>query len=59
MPSLDAANIAYKLVEAMSAADVIGPILVGLEKPVQVVRLGATVNDILNMAALAAIDADL
>jgi malate dehydrogenase (oxaloacetate-decarboxylating)(NADP+) len=59
MPSLHAANIAYKLVEAMEAADVIGPILVGLEKPVQVVRLGATVSDILNMAALATIDADL
>ena len=59
MPSLHAANIAYKLVEAMEAADVIGPILVGLEKPVQIVRLGATVNDILNMAALAAIDTDL
>ena len=58
MPSLHAANIAYKLVEAMEAADVIGPILVGLEKPVQIVRLGATVNDILNMAALAAIDVE-
>ena len=58
MPSLHAANISYKLVEAMEAADVIGPIVVGLEKPVQIVRLGATVNDILNMAALAAIDVE-
>jgi len=56
MPSLHAANIAYKLVEAMGGAHVIGPILIGLEKPVQIVRLGATVNDMLNMAALAAVD---
>jgi malate dehydrogenase (oxaloacetate-decarboxylating)(NADP+) len=57
MPSLHAANIAYKLVEAMGGAHVIGPILVGMEKPVQILRLGATVNDMLNMAALAALDA--
>ena len=56
MPSLHAANIAYKLVEAMGGAHVIGPILMGMEKPVQILRLGATVNDMLNMAALAAID---
>jgi malate dehydrogenase (oxaloacetate-decarboxylating)(NADP+) len=56
MPSLHAANISYKLVEAMGGAQVIGPILVGLEKSVQIVRLGATVNDLLNMAALAAVD---
>ncbi len=56
MPSLHAANIAYKLVEAMGGAHVIGPILIGMEKPVQILRLGATVNDMLNMAALAAID---
>ncbi|MBC6440740.1 MAG: NADP-dependent malic enzyme [Rhodospirillales bacterium] len=56
MPNLHAANISYKLVEAMEGAHVIGPILLGLEKPVQIVRLGATVNDLLNMAALAAID---
>ena len=56
MPSLHASNIAYKLVEAMGGAHVIGPILMGMEKPVQILRLGATVNDMLNMAALAAID---
>jgi len=56
MPNLHAANIAYKLVEAMEGAHVIGPILMGLEKPVQIVRLGATVNDLVNMAALAALD---
>ena len=56
MPNLHAANISYRLVEAMDGARVIGPILLGLEKPVQIVRLGATVNDLLNMAALAAID---
>ncbi|MBT6511329.1 MAG: NADP-dependent malic enzyme, partial [Rhodospirillaceae bacterium] len=56
MPNLHTANISYKLVEAMDGAHVIGPILLGLEKPVQIVRLGATVNDLLNMAALAAVD---
>ena len=56
MPNLHAANISYRLVEAMDGARVIGPILLGLEKPVQIARLGATVNDLLNMAALAAID---
>lgn len=57
MPNLHTANIAYKLIEEMDGAEVIGPILLGFEAPVQVVRLGATVNDLLNMAALAAIDA--
>ena len=56
MPNLHAANISYRLVEAMDGARVIGPILLGLEKPVQIARLGATVNDLLNMAAMAAID---
>lgn len=56
MPNLHAANISYRLVEAMDGARVIGPILLGLEKPIQIVRLGATVNDLLNMAAMAAID---
>tara|TARA_Y100001934_G_scaffold221000_1_gene263219 strand:+ start:9259 stop:11511 length:2253 start_codon:yes stop_codon:yes gene_type:complete len=56
MPNLHTANISYKLVEAMGGAHVIGPILMGLEKPVQIVRLGATVNDLMNMAALAAVD---
>ncbi len=57
MPGLHAANISYKLVAAMDGAQVIGPILLGVEKPVQIVRLGATVSDMVNMAALAAIDA--
>ncbi len=57
MPNLHTANVAYKLIEEMDGAEVIGPILLGFEAPVQLVRLGATVNDLLNMAALAAIDA--
>ena len=59
MPSLHAANIAYKLAAAMGGTHVIGPILSGLEKPVQIVNMGATVNDLLNMAALATVDAAL
>ncbi|MEE2980673.1 MAG: NADP-dependent malic enzyme [Pseudomonadota bacterium] len=58
MPGLHAANIASKLVQEMGGGTVIGPLLVGLEKPVQIVQLGATVSDLLNLAAFAAVDAD-
>ena len=58
MPGLHAANIASKLVQELGGGTVIGPLLVGLEKPVQIVQLGATVSDVLNLAAFAAADAD-
>ncbi|MFP6743899.1 MAG: phosphate acyltransferase, partial [Alphaproteobacteria bacterium] len=58
MPGLHAANIASKLVQELGGGTVIGPLLVGLEKPVQIVQLGATVSDLLNLAAFAAVDAD-
>ena len=47
-----------KLVQELGGGTVIGPLLVGLEKPVQIVQLGATVSDLLNLAAFAAVDAD-
>jgi malate dehydrogenase (oxaloacetate-decarboxylating)(NADP+) len=58
MPGLHAANIASKLVQELGGGTVIGPLLVGLEKPVQIVQIGATVSDLLNLAAFAAVDAD-
>jgi malate dehydrogenase (oxaloacetate-decarboxylating)(NADP+) len=52
-PDLGAANIAYKLMLRIGGAEAIGPILVGLNKPVHVLQRGATVEEIVNMAAIA------
>ncbi len=54
MPALDPANIASKLLQELGGGTVIGPLLLGMEKPVQVVPMGATVSEIVTMAALAA-----
>ncbi|WP_273144286.1 NADP-dependent malic enzyme [Oceanicaulis alexandrii] len=56
MPAIHSASIATKMMRAAGGATVLGPMLVGLEKPVQIARLGASVNDILTLAALAAHD---
>ena len=56
-PSLDAGNIAYKLMARLGGAQVIGPILMGLSKPVHVLQRGADVGEIVNMAAIAAVEA--
>jgi malate dehydrogenase (oxaloacetate-decarboxylating)(NADP+) len=56
-PSLASANIAYKLMNRLGGAEAIGPILVGMRRPVHVLQRGAEVNDIVNMAAIAAVDA--
>ena len=55
--NLDAANAAYKLLWRVGGAEVIGPILQGLSKPVHVLQRGVDVNDIVNMAAIAVLDA--
>ena len=55
-PGLHSANIATKLLEEMGSCLVVGPILTGFEKSVQIVPMGSGVNEILNMAALAAVD---
>ena len=57
MPALHSANIASKLLQQLGGGTVIGPLLVGLSKPVQIVPMNATVSDILNIAAIAAHDA--
>ncbi len=57
MPSLHSANISAKLLQKLGGGTVIGPILEGLSKPVQIVPIGSTVSDIVNMAAIAAHDA--
>ena len=56
-PNLDAANAAYKLVWRLAGAEVIGPILLGMAKPVHVLQRGIDVDDIVNMAAIAVVDA--
>ncbi|WP_372841847.1 phosphate acyltransferase, partial [Phaeovulum sp.] len=48
------ASISIKLMQEMAGATVIGPILTGVEKPIQICSSSSTVNDILNMAAIAA-----
>ena len=55
--NLDAANAAYKLLWRLGNAEAIGPILQGLAKPVHVLQRGVDVNDIVNMAAIAVLDA--
>jgi len=56
-PSLDSANAAYKLLWRIGGAEAIGPILQGLAKPVHVLQRGVDVNDIVNMTAIAVLDA--
>lgn len=56
-PNLESANIAYKLLARIGEAEVIGPILTGLPRPVHVLQRGAEVNDIVNIAAIAVVDA--
>ena len=56
-PNLDAANITYKLMKELNDALSIGPILMGLSEPIHVLQLGASVDEIVNMSAVAVIDA--
>jgi malate dehydrogenase (oxaloacetate-decarboxylating)(NADP+) len=56
-PNLSAGNIAYKLLNHLGGATAIGPILVGMNRPVHVLERGAEVQDIVNMAAVAVMDA--
>ncbi len=56
-PDLQSANIAYKMLMRVGGAEAIGPVLMGMSKPVHVLQLGATVEEIVNIAALAVVDA--
>ncbi len=57
-PDLNSGNIAYKLMARIGQATVIGPILMGMRKPIHVLQRGATVEDIINMTAIAVVDAN-
>jgi malate dehydrogenase (oxaloacetate-decarboxylating)(NADP+) len=57
MPELHSANITAKLLPHLGGGTVVGPLLIGLARPVQIVNIGATVSDLVNLAALAAHDA--
>ncbi|MBP1985741.1 NADP-dependent malic enzyme [Halolamina salifodinae] len=56
-PNLEAGNIAYKLLQRLGGAEAIGPMLVGMDKPVHVMQRGDEVKDIVNLAGVAAVDA--
>jgi len=56
-PNLASGNIAYNLLKELDTADAIGPILLGLKKPVHILQLGSSVRSILNMALIAVVDA--
>ena len=56
-PNLDSANSNYKLLKELNSIESIGPIMLGMRKPVHILQLGASVEEIVNMAAVAVIDA--
>ncbi|MBX2965394.1 MAG: NADP-dependent malic enzyme [Cyclobacteriaceae bacterium] len=58
-PNLASGNIAYKLLMEIGGAEAIGPILLGMKKPVHVLQFGSSVREIVNMAAIAVVDAQL
>ena len=57
MPGWNSASVSMKMLETLGGATVIGPMLVGLEKPVQIAKFGASDSDLVNLAAIAAYDA--
>lgn len=56
-PNLSSGNIAYKLMQELGGAEITGPVLVGLKKPMHVLPLGCSVNEIINLATIAVVDA--
>ena len=56
-PNLSSGNIAYKLIQEMAPVEAIGPILLGMKKPVHVLQIGSSVREILNMVSIAVTDA--
>ncbi|MFY0601027.1 MAG: NADP-dependent malic enzyme [Cyclobacteriaceae bacterium] len=58
-PDLDSGNIAYKLLMEIGGAEAIGPMLLGMKKPVHVLQVGSSVRDIFNMITIAVVDAQI
>ena len=56
-PNLDSANITYKVMKELDGAQSIGPILMGVDKPAHILQLKASVEEIVNMSAIAVVDA--
>lgn len=56
-PNLESANITYKLLKQVDGAESIGPVILGLDKPVHILQLGSSVDEMVNMTALAVVDA--
>lgn len=56
-PNLEAGNIAYKMLQELGGAEAIGPILLGMKKPVHILQLGSSVREIVNMVTIAVVDA--
>ncbi|MGB3591873.1 MAG: NADP-dependent malic enzyme [Nonlabens sp.] len=56
-PNLESANSTYKMLKELNKSDSVGPIMMGMQKPVHILQLGASVDEIVNMAAVAVIDA--
>jgi malate dehydrogenase (oxaloacetate-decarboxylating)(NADP+) len=55
-PNLESANITYKLIKELNASDTIGPIMLGLRRPVHILQMGASVEEMVNMTAVAVVD---
>ena len=58
-PNLSSGNMAYKLIQEIAEVDSIGPVLVGMKKPVHILQLGCTVREIINMVTLSVVDAQI
>ena len=56
-PNLESANITYKLLKQIDGSESVGPIILGFKKPVHIIQLGASVDEMVNMAAVAVVDA--
>jgi malate dehydrogenase (oxaloacetate-decarboxylating)(NADP+) len=56
-PNVESGNIAYKVLQEIGGSEVIGPVLMGMRKPVHILQLGASVRDIVNMTSIAVVDA--
>jgi malate dehydrogenase (oxaloacetate-decarboxylating)(NADP+) len=56
-PNLESGNIAYKLMQEMGNAEALGPVILGLKKPVHILQLGSSVREIVNMVTMAVVDA--